>query len=384
MRAVDLFAGCGGLTSGFEKEDFDIVAAFENWDVAVSCYKRNFNHAIHQVDLSETETAIPMISAYNADIIIGGPPCQDFSHAGKRIEGDRANLTKVYAQIVETIRPRWFVMENVDRAAMSKSFSEARQIFKQSGYGLSEKVLDASYCGVPQKRKRFFCIGLMGAEDGFLDEFLMQKMAKKPMTLRDYFGDSIGFEHYYRHPRNYNRRGIFSIDEPAPTIRGVNRPVPNGYPGHPNDPVPLGDGIRSLTTRERAMIQTFDAEFVLEGSKTDVEQMIGNAVPVKLAQYVAKAIREYNEKRLEVDKVDDMSKLTQWLMDEKKYSRNGAKDVVSRLNRISKFIPLPDKVDDYALFVLEQNESFRQLSVSVKSQLRRAMRLLGEFKTDSI
>ena len=110
------------------------------------------------------------------------------------------------------------------------------------------------------------------------------------MTLRDYFGDSLGFEYYYRHPRNYNRRGVFSIDEPAPTMRGVNRPVPKGYPGHPLDPVPISDSIRALTTKERALIQTFPPSFVFDGNKTDVEQMIGNAVPVKLAEFVAQAL----------------------------------------------------------------------------------------------
>ena len=111
------------------------------------------------------------------------------------------------------------------------------------------------------------------------------------MTLRDYFGDSLGFEHYYRHPRNYSRRAIFSIDEPAPTMRGVNRPVPKGYPGHPNDTCPVSDTLHALTTAERALIQTFPKDFIWVGSKTDVEQMIGNAVPVNLAQYVAETVK---------------------------------------------------------------------------------------------
>lgn len=77
------------------------------------------------------------------------------------------------------------------------------------------------------------------------------------MTLRDYYGDSLGFEYYYRHPRNYSRRAVFSIDEPAPTMRGVNRPVPKGYHGHPNDACPIYEGMHVLTTEERGWIQTF-------------------------------------------------------------------------------------------------------------------------------
>ena len=115
------------------------------------------------------------------------------------------------------------------------------------------------------------------------------------MTIRRYFRNKLTFEHYYRHPRSYARRAVFSIDEPSPTIRGVNRPIPKGYPGHEGDSIPHDTGVRSLTTEERARIQTFPASFKLPGCKTDVEQVIGNAVPVKLAEYVAKQLISYIE-----------------------------------------------------------------------------------------
>lgn len=113
------------------------------------------------------------------------------------------------------------------------------------------------------------------------------------MTVKDFFGNKIDIEYYYRHPRSYARRGIFSVNEPSPTIRGVNRPLPSGYTLHHNDPVKSLDGIRPLTTDERARIQTFPESFQFAGSKSDVEQMIGNAVPVNLGKYVASAILEY-------------------------------------------------------------------------------------------
>lgn len=150
-------------------------------------------------------------------------------------------------------------------------------------------------CGVPQKRKRFFCIGIRDGRDDAVSDIIQQRISDHVTTLREYFGDKLDFEYYYRHPRNYNRRAIFSIDEPAPTMRGVNRPVPKGYPGHPNDACPLNDKVRALTTSERAMIQTFPDTFQWEGSKTDMEQMIGNAVPVKLAEFVARALLAYIE-----------------------------------------------------------------------------------------
>lgn len=295
MNAVDLFAGCGGLSLGFQKQGFNIVAAFEWWAAAVNCYSANFSHPVFQTDLSNVAASVKQIQPFQPDIIIGGPPCQDFSHAGKRIEAGRAVLTDAYAEIVATIRPKCFVMENVDRARNSRAYAEARETFKKAGYGLTEVILDASLCGTPQKRKRFICFGMQGEQDGFaLNEF-MAGQASAPMTLRDYFGDTLGFEYYYRHPRNYSRRAVFSIDEPAPTMRGVNRPVPKGYPGHPNDACVVTEGLHALTTPERALIQTFPADFKWVGSKTDVEQMIGNAVPVNLAQYIAKIVNAFVE-----------------------------------------------------------------------------------------
>lgn len=292
MKTIDLFSGVGGLSLGFQKAGFKILSAFDNWDKAIEVYKKNFKHPISQLDLSQTDDAISVISPLKPEIIIGGPPCQDFSHAGKRTEGTRADLTNSFANIISTVKPEWFVMENVDRAKNSSAYAQAKDIFLKSGYGLTEKVLDASLCGVPQKRKRFFCIGKLNEKNGFLDQILEESLSKKPLTVRKYFGASLGVEHYYRHPRNYNRRAVFSIDEPAPTIRGVNRPIPPNYVKHLNDPVGL-DGLRPLTTEERARVQTFPEKFVWLGSKTDMEQMIGNAVPVELSKYVANAIMKY-------------------------------------------------------------------------------------------
>ena len=294
MIGVDLFSGCGGMSLGFLRAKIKVVKAYEYWDEAIKCYVENFKHPIENADLSNYELYLDDISNSNPDVIFGGPPCQDFSHAGNRREGDRADLTKSFAEIVSNVRPQWYIMENVDRSRNSLAYKGARKILKDSGYGITEIVLDASLCGAPQKRKRFFSIGLLGEFDGFLLHDLKKNLSNDPMTVRRFFNGSLDVEHYYRHPRNYNRRAIFSIDEPSPTIRGVNRPVPAGYPGHPNDPVGI-EGVRELSTFERALIQTFPENFIFpSSSKTTNEQLIGNAVPVKLAEYVAKAVMKYN------------------------------------------------------------------------------------------
>lgn len=294
MRVVDLFSGCGGLSLGFQNAGFEIVAAFDHWKPSVDVYRKNFDHEIFEVDLVVESKNIETFSKYEPDIIVGGPPCQDFSHAGKRDEeGGRVDLTITFADIVTGVLPKWFVMENVERIVKSKRLHVARRIFDEAGYGLTMKVLDASLCGAPQKRKRFFMIGELGGYSNSLLRCLDKNLANKPMTVRDYMGDKLDIEHYYRHPRNYSRRAIYSIDEPSMTIRGVNRPVPGGYPGHAGDSVLMSPDIRPLTTIERSYIQTFPEDFVFEGSKTNLELMIGNAVPVKLAEYVARRIAEY-------------------------------------------------------------------------------------------
>lgn len=294
MKVVDLFCGCGGLSLGFQKAGYEILAAFDNWDEAVTVYHNNFNHPVIKQDLSDVEQTVAEIEKYNPDMIIGGPPCQDFSSAGKRDENNgRGDLTVSYAKIVTTIKPEWFVMENVDRILKTGKLVEARKIFKDSGYGLTETVLNASFCGVPQRRKRFIMIGHLGEKDGFMLDVLEKRQASKEMTIAEYFGNQIDIKYYYRHPRSYARRGIFSVDEPSPTIRGVNRPMPAGYKLHPTDPVTSLVGIRPLTTQERSMIQTFPKDFKFIGTKTGMEQMIGNAVPVNLAKFVGDSIMAY-------------------------------------------------------------------------------------------
>lgn len=273
----------------------------------LSVYQKNFEHECKMLDLSNIKDSVAEIESKHPDMIIGGPPCQDFSSAGKRDEDNgRGDLTVNYAQIINRIRPKWFVMENVERITKTQKLIDAKKIFKEAGYGLSWQVLDASKCGVPQKRKRFFMIGKLHEQDDFMAPFLQSGLSKTSMTLREYFGDSLGVEYYYRHPRSYARRGIFSIDEPSPTVRGVNRPMPKGYEIHDNDPIKSKEGIRALTTIERSYIQTFPKTFKFEGSKTELEQMIGNAVPVKLAEYVATSIKKYleephRERNLEID-----------------------------------------------------------------------------------
>ena len=157
MKVVDLFCGAGGMSLGFKRAGFELVCAVDNWPAALECYKLNFKrHPVKQLDISNWEAVAMELKESKPDIVIGGPPCQDFSDAGLRVEGKRAKLTSCFAHIVATLQPKYFVMENVPRALKSKAYAEAEGIFKKAGYGLTKVILDASLCGVPQARSRFF------------------------------------------------------------------------------------------------------------------------------------------------------------------------------------------------------------------------------------
>ncbi len=295
-KLIDLFSGCGGMSLGFQNAGFNILGAYDNWQPAIDIYSLNFSHPIHRRDLSD-ESVIEELRELKPDIIIGGPPCQDFSIAGGRnFEGKRANLTLSYGKIIDKLRPEWFVMENVYNIEKSPVFEKVLAIFKKAGYGITKRIWDASYMGVPQMRKRYFVIGKLGEKDDFLLEELLKNLSEKPTTVSDYLGNKLGAKYYYMHPRSYARRAIFSIDEPSSTIRGVNRPMSSSYTAHPADKTKDFSLVKNLSTIERSYIQTFPESFRFCGTKSNIEQAIGNAVPVKMAEYIAKAIMAYINK----------------------------------------------------------------------------------------
>jgi DNA (cytosine-5)-methyltransferase 1 len=295
MRTVDLFCGCGGMSLGFQRAGFEVVAAIDYWKPALEVYRTHFSHPVVEADLSQVGQSIELTRYYRPEVVVGGPPCQDFSHAGKRNEeGARADLTVAFARIVAGTQAPFFVMENVDQIHKSKRLVEAKAILRQAGYGLDEITLEANQYGVPQYRKRYFLLGRLYAPNSSFD-FSYLNPSDHLVTVREYFrqqGISLDTEFYYRHPRNYSRRAIYSIDEPSPTIRGVNRPIPQTYSIHPLDAQPNIELVRPMTTIERSYVQTFPKDFAWVGNKTNLEQMIGNAVPVLLAQAVARCLLE--------------------------------------------------------------------------------------------
>jgi len=201
MRVIEVFCGAGGMSLGLKRAGFQIDLCIDFWREAFGVYRRNIKsrfllargtgHTV-RADLSQLLTIVPAALLRRCDMVAGGPPCQDFSSSGSRIEETRADLTLAYAIFVATLRPRWVLMENVPEARSSNAYARARTILKRSGYGLAEKVLDMSLYGVPQARERFIVIGRLDEADGFLESALRAAANDRPMSVRDLLGDDVG------------------------------------------------------------------------------------------------------------------------------------------------------------------------------------------------
>ncbi|MFN6946675.1 MAG: DNA cytosine methyltransferase, partial [Cytophagaceae bacterium] len=168
---IDLFCGCGGLSFGFIEAGYDIVLGIDHWRDAIKTFEHNHKGTKGLVAdlLNEAPKEISEKTGIKkADIIIGGPPCQGFSIAGKRIVDDERNkLYKSFVGFVKFYKPQVFLMENVPNiVSMGKGVVRENIIkdFEKLGYNVVYKVLLASEFGVPQNRRRAFFIGTKGKE----------------------------------------------------------------------------------------------------------------------------------------------------------------------------------------------------------------------------
>lgn len=162
ISVVSLFSGCGGLDLGFIQEGYNIIWANDNMKDACESYKNNIGkHIICKSILDISPNDVPV-----ADLVIGGPPCQGFSGIGKRCPNDpRSQLVWAYLKIIEKIRPKMFLFENVKGLKSAKAPDGSKVIsnlsiaFEKLGYHLNIYTLNAANYGVPQKRERVFIIG---------------------------------------------------------------------------------------------------------------------------------------------------------------------------------------------------------------------------------
>jgi DNA (cytosine-5)-methyltransferase 1 len=330
MRFVDLFCGAGGLSYGMSLAGHEPVAAFDCWEPAIRVFNANVGrHGGHPgiratlADLSDFDSAMEAIGRVrDIDMIVGGPPCQDFSTANgyRAVESGRTDLTATFAQIVAAVRPRAFIMENVANVVNSPAFGRALGHYDAGGYTTYFVVMDAADCGMAQRRKRCIVLGTQGrGEQGRLDLArllsLVAARREAPISVEECFlrqGHTFeGGNHYYQHPLNYGKRAIHSIKATSPTIRGINRGMPSNYQERVDgleakigrreviNGMQAPKGLRNLTTEERGMLQGFpkDWDWTVAGTKTAREKAVGNAVPAGMAARVGLALADWDAGR---------------------------------------------------------------------------------------
>ena len=167
-KVISLFCGAGGCSLGFKQAGYDIVYATDIDEIAVKTYSLNFDGAIcecrdiRHIDFIHLMKRLKLLPG-ELDFLIGGPPCQGFSSAGSRFWEDPRNLLlKCYADALETIKPKWFLMENVEgllTANHGEYLSEIVKVFIDLGYQIRIEKVYAHEYGIPQRRKRVFIVG---------------------------------------------------------------------------------------------------------------------------------------------------------------------------------------------------------------------------------
>jgi DNA (cytosine-5)-methyltransferase 1 len=343
-KVIDLFAGVGGLSLGFEMRGFDVVLANEYDASIAAAYTANHKNTkmivgdITSLDLKQT------FEPYkgNIDVVIGGPPCQGFSQKGQRktIHDERNFLFKYYVAVVDMVKPRYFVMENVPNLLTAEGgyfLKEIEELFNKMGYSLEYGVLNASDYGVPQNRRRAVIIGKLNSAapklpvpkktivttwDAISDLAYLQSgegeeeqpyrcepqseyqqlLRKNSKTLYNHVATNhskLALERLALIPPNAGKevlpkehltKSIYSgtwtrmrKDEISVTITTRFDTPSSGKFTHP-----FLD--RAITVREAARIQSFPDDFRFVGNKGSQMKQVGNAVPPLLAVAIAEVI----------------------------------------------------------------------------------------------
>ncbi|WP_283750941.1 DNA cytosine methyltransferase [Bacillus cereus] len=355
-NVIDLFSGCGGFSSGFERAGYHILLGVDIWSDALKTFQANHKEAtILEADLSQliTEQLLKKINLpkEEIDVIIGGPPCQGFSLSGFRDEQDPRNqLYKAFVRTVKDIQPKIFVMENVPglvKLFKGRAKEAILEDFESIGYHVNHQILTASEFGVPQNRRRVFFVGIKkGLLDFPYDTFEFPepthggKNACPMWTCENALSDLPLLEN------NFGTEGMSYLDIPknnyqkemrknSPTIYNhiatqhkqqtidIISMVPDGgnYKDLPEEfrntrkvniawtrmnsqkpcfTIDTGHNHhfhykanRVPTVRESARIQSFPDDFIFLGTKTSQLKQVGNAVPPLLSEMVAKKILFY-------------------------------------------------------------------------------------------
>lgn len=339
IRTISLFSGAGGLDIGAIYAGAHIIWANDMKKEACESYALNIGDHIHQGDIN---SYISSLAEYDGvDLVIGGPPCQGFSVAGKMDENDeRSKLIWSYAKVIETVKPKAFIMENVKALAVLDRWSSVRvtllQKFVDLGYSVNFIVLNASDFDVPQARERVFFIGFKNGTTSTPDlESMLKPYKLKAKSVREALSvlDRAGLGN---NSSTCNARITLT---PQPVLRksayagmlfnGLGRPLKlDGYSatlpasmGGNKTPIidekalyngetPWVEGyrdrvekdpsiaktesvpsyLRRMTVDEARVIQTFPLDYIFCGSQSAQYTQIGNAVPCNLSKAVCSMV----------------------------------------------------------------------------------------------
>nr|BDC16824.1 cytosine C5 specific DNA methyltransferase [Sicyoidochytrium minutum DNA virus] len=308
--AIDLFGGCGGAGYGYTKAGYKVCLAYEINAQACETYTLNYGDhtSVQNLDLDSAGALTKIkrdVSKFvkpneQLEAVFASPPCTDFSMAGNREEGEAAALSIRTADIIKALGPRTFVIENVPELLNSETYYTMKERLMKM-YDIASVKINAARVRVPQGRVRVFVIGIrtdLNPPGRFTLERLIENIAEnqeaKMMTFRDampWFPN----KYYYICPRGKHKRGIYTIDLPAPTLRTncSNKLNVQTYEERGCDAGPARDAV-DLTVQQLAALMTFPSFFNFpEGlSRTTCGRLIGNAVPCNLAQYIGTRLLE--------------------------------------------------------------------------------------------
>jgi len=303
IKVISLFSGCGGMdlgfTGGFEflgkryaKTPFDIVWANDFNEAACRTYAKNIGNHIHYGDIWKliNENKLPK----DADVVIGGFPCQDISVNGKGagVDGKRSGLYRAMVEVVSRTRPKVFIAENVKGLLMKHNEDSLRRVledFSALGYKVAFQLYHAADYGVPQTRERVIIVGTLPG----VPEFQPPKTThtkEQHVTAYEAIHDLAeldedqSFNHIWSRANvsaeQGNRRMI--ADRPGYTIRSECHGNIQFHYALP----------RRISMREAARFQSFPDSFTFDSKLRETERQVGNAVPPVLAWHIAQAVRK--------------------------------------------------------------------------------------------
>lgn len=300
-KAIDLFAGIGGMRLGFEKAHFDIVYSNDFDKNACRTYRENFGE-IDEKNIKDVDTDI----IPDFDVLLGGFPCQPFSMIGKRkgMDDERAKSFFHIIRILGAKQPRAFVLENVKHLRLynkGQVYERIKSNLELMGYKVREAVLDSKDFGVPQHRERLYIVGFLdhGIEFEFpkphrkqavLSEILEQDKVEEFYYLSNKYYQGL-VKHRRRHEKSGNGFGFEILDR-----NGISNTLVAGNMGRERNliqDVPVEKnkwGVRRVTIKECIRLQGFPEKYKFPVAITQAYKQLGNAVTVNVAKAVAEKV----------------------------------------------------------------------------------------------